>query len=145
MKCLEIARLQDFAPNSQGLLGALSGPQTPLPYRTNPPLKISAYGPACYTVKIYKNKPQFFFKPGARRSLIRLCYLEYQNFIILYICLLQFWGRRDKTTLQIHVPQFHFLFFFKLSFIKLWEPQLSSTVSIISLHTCSWNYFFHHR
>ena len=29
MKCLEIARLQDFAPNTQGLLGALSGPQTP--------------------------------------------------------------------------------------------------------------------
>ena len=29
MKCLEIARLQYFAPNTQGLLGALSGPQTP--------------------------------------------------------------------------------------------------------------------
>ena len=29
MKCLEIARLQDFAPNTQGLLGALSGPQNP--------------------------------------------------------------------------------------------------------------------
>ena len=29
MKCLEIARLQEFAPNTQGLLGALSGPQTP--------------------------------------------------------------------------------------------------------------------
>ena len=29
MKCLEIAKLQDFAPNTQGLLGALSGPQTP--------------------------------------------------------------------------------------------------------------------
>ena len=29
MKCLEIARLQYFAPNTQGLLRALSGPQTP--------------------------------------------------------------------------------------------------------------------
>ena len=29
MKCLEIARLQDFEPNTQGLLGALRGPQTP--------------------------------------------------------------------------------------------------------------------
>ena len=29
MKCLEIAKLQDFAPNTQELLGALSGPQTP--------------------------------------------------------------------------------------------------------------------
>ena len=29
MKCLEIARLQDFAPNTQGLLGALSGAKTP--------------------------------------------------------------------------------------------------------------------
>ena len=29
MKCLEIARLQDFAPNTQGLLGTLSGSQTP--------------------------------------------------------------------------------------------------------------------
>ena len=29
MKCLEIARLQDFASNTEGLLGALSGPQTP--------------------------------------------------------------------------------------------------------------------
>ena len=51
MKCLEIARLQDFAPapNTQGLLGALSGPQTPnLPYRTNSPLKISAYRPALF-------------------------------------------------------------------------------------------------
>ena len=28
MKCLKIARLQDFAPNTPGLLGALSGPQT---------------------------------------------------------------------------------------------------------------------
>ena len=38
--------------------------------------KIKVYG--CYTVKIYKNKPQFFFKPGgarpARRSWIRLCF-----------------------------------------------------------------------
>ena len=29
MKCLEIARFQDFAPNTPELLGALSGPQTP--------------------------------------------------------------------------------------------------------------------
>ena len=28
MKCLEIARLQDFAPNTQRLVGALSGLQT---------------------------------------------------------------------------------------------------------------------
>ena len=48
MKCLEIARLQDFAPNTQGLLGALCGPPPPLPYRTNPPLKIFAYGPGLY-------------------------------------------------------------------------------------------------
>ena len=27
MKCLEIARLQDFAPNTPGFLGALSGPR----------------------------------------------------------------------------------------------------------------------
>ena len=47
MKCLEIARLQDFAPNTQGLLGALSGP---LPNWTNPPLKISAYGPGSTTL-----------------------------------------------------------------------------------------------
>ena len=47
MKCLEIARLQDFVPNNQGLLGALSGPQTPWRIeRTWSPLKISAYGPA---------------------------------------------------------------------------------------------------
>ena len=50
MKCLEIARLQDFAPNTQGLLGALN----PLPYRTNPPLKISAYGPAIINQDIEK-------------------------------------------------------------------------------------------
>ena len=27
--CLQIARMQDFAPNTPELLGALSGPQTP--------------------------------------------------------------------------------------------------------------------
>ena len=54
MKCLEIARLQDFAPNTQGLLGALSGP----PYQTNPPLKISAYGPDVYIAHI--NEAQCF-------------------------------------------------------------------------------------
>ena len=29
MKYLEIAWLQDFAPNTHGFLGALNGPQTP--------------------------------------------------------------------------------------------------------------------
>mgnify|MGYP003690688589 CR=1 FL=1 len=28
MKCLEIARLKDFAPNTPGLLGVAQGPQT---------------------------------------------------------------------------------------------------------------------
>ena len=32
---------------------------------------IKAY--ACYTVKIYKNKPILNFKQGVRRSWIRLC------------------------------------------------------------------------
>ena len=36
MKCLEIARLQDFALNTQGLLGALSGPQTPCRIERSP-------------------------------------------------------------------------------------------------------------
>ena len=50
MKCLEIARFQDFAPNTPELLGALSGPQTPcrksyVRESTNPPLEIPAYGP----------------------------------------------------------------------------------------------------
>ena len=31
MKCLEIARLKDFAPNTPGLLGVAQGPQTPCP------------------------------------------------------------------------------------------------------------------
>ena len=35
MKCLEIARFQDFAPNTPELLGALSGPQTPFPKSTS--------------------------------------------------------------------------------------------------------------
>ena len=45
MKFLEIARLQDFAPNTKGLLGALSGLQTPCRIERTPlsPLKISAY------------------------------------------------------------------------------------------------------
>ena len=29
ISCLQIARMQDFAPNTPELLGALSGPQTP--------------------------------------------------------------------------------------------------------------------
>ena len=45
MKCLEIARLQDFAPNTQGPLGVLSGPKPPAVSNEPPPLKISAYGP----------------------------------------------------------------------------------------------------
>ena len=52
MKCLIIARLQDFAPNTPGLLGALSSPQTLCREvrdshceSTNPPLEIPAYGP----------------------------------------------------------------------------------------------------
>ena len=31
IRCLQIARMQDFAPNTPELLGALSGPQTPPP------------------------------------------------------------------------------------------------------------------
>ena len=52
MKCLEIARLKDFAPNTPGLLGVAQGPQTPCRelrdsrcVSTNPPLEIPAYGP----------------------------------------------------------------------------------------------------
>ena len=52
MKWLKIARLQGFALNTQGLLGALSGPQTLCREvrdshceSTNPPLEIPAYGP----------------------------------------------------------------------------------------------------
>ena len=50
-----IARLQDFAPNTPRLPGALSGPQTPCCEvhdsrceSTKPPLEIPAYGPASY-------------------------------------------------------------------------------------------------
>ena len=51
MKCLKIARLQDFTLNTPGLLGALSGPQT-LCHEvcdshcesTNPPLEIPDFG-----------------------------------------------------------------------------------------------------
>ena len=45
MKCLEIARLQDFAPNTQGLRGALSGPQTPCRIERTPTENF--YGPEC--------------------------------------------------------------------------------------------------
>ena len=52
MKCLKIARLQDFALNTPELLGALSGPQTLCREvrdshceSTNPPLEIPVYGP----------------------------------------------------------------------------------------------------
>ena len=53
MKWLKIARLQDFAPNTPGLLGAFSCPQTLCREvrdshceSTNPPLEIPAYGGA---------------------------------------------------------------------------------------------------
>ena len=42
--CMEIARLQDFAPNTQGLLGALSGPQTPCRIERTPFLKFLPTG-----------------------------------------------------------------------------------------------------
>ena len=55
MKCLKIARLQDFAPNTPGLLGALSGLQTLCREvrdshceSKNPPLEIPAYGPELF-------------------------------------------------------------------------------------------------
>ena len=44
MECLEIARLQDIAPNTPGRLGALSGPKAPAG-STNPLLEIPACGP----------------------------------------------------------------------------------------------------
>ena len=51
MKCLEIARLKYFAPNTAGILGVTQGPQTPCRevrdsrfVSTNPPLEIPAYG-----------------------------------------------------------------------------------------------------
>ena len=60
MKCLKIARLQDFALNTPGLLGALSGPQTLCREvrdshceSTNPPLEIPAYGPGYYILPVY--------------------------------------------------------------------------------------------
>ena len=60
IRCLQIARVQDFAPNTPELLGALSGPQTPGRKSTspcevgdslresNPPSEISAYGHGKY-------------------------------------------------------------------------------------------------
>ena len=63
MKCLKIARLQDFAPNTPGLLGALSRPQTLCREvrdshceSTNPPLEIPAYGP---DISYLENKVNF--------------------------------------------------------------------------------------
>ena len=46
MKCREIARLQDFAPNTctQGLLGALSGPQIPCRIERTPLWKFLSTG-----------------------------------------------------------------------------------------------------
>ena len=43
-RILEIARLQDFAPNTQGLLGALSGPQTPCRIERTPHWKFLPTG-----------------------------------------------------------------------------------------------------
>ena len=67
MKCLKIARLQDFALNTPGLLGALSGPQTLCREvrdshceSMNPPLEIPAYGPVyIYFLKILFNPNDF--------------------------------------------------------------------------------------
>ena len=60
MKCLEIARLKDFAPNTPGLLGVAKGPQTPCRevrdsrcVSTNPPLEIPVYGPGFKMISIY--------------------------------------------------------------------------------------------
>ena len=44
MKSLEIARLQDFAPNTQVLLGDLSGPQTPCRIERTPLWKFLSTG-----------------------------------------------------------------------------------------------------
>ena len=57
MKCLEIARMKDFAPNTPGLLGVAQGPQIPCRevrdsrcVSTNPSLEIPAYGPVIYSM-----------------------------------------------------------------------------------------------
>jgi hypothetical protein len=47
MKCLEIARLQDFTPNTPELLGALS--------LCNPPLEIPVYGPETWYKVLYQH------------------------------------------------------------------------------------------
>ena len=44
IRCLQIARMQDFAPNTPELLGALSGPQTPGRNESNPPQSFLATG-----------------------------------------------------------------------------------------------------
>ena len=67
MKCLEIARLKDFAPNTPGLLGVDQGPQTPCRevrdsryVSTNPPLEIPAYGPESILHFAYLFVEKFF-------------------------------------------------------------------------------------
>ena len=56
MKCLEMARLKAFAPNTHGLLRVAQGPKTPCCemrasrcVSTIPPLEIPAYGPASHS------------------------------------------------------------------------------------------------
>ena len=54
MKCLEIARLQNFAPNTPGHLGALSGPQTL--YRIDEsPSGMPDYGPDIKKIEKIEN------------------------------------------------------------------------------------------
>ena len=51
MKCLEIDRLQDFAPNTPELQGAVIAPRSATPGASlcSPPLEIPVYGPVFVT------------------------------------------------------------------------------------------------
>ena len=76
MKCLKIAKLKGFAPNTPGLLGVVQGPQTPCRavrdtryVSTNPPLEIPAYGPVFYTKKLDKESCQIAFVQQIRRGI----------------------------------------------------------------------------
>ena len=110
--------------------------------------KIKVY--ACYTVKIYKNKPPKHFQTGgalpAGRSWFRLCYLEYQSFFILYICKYSFGAVGTKQPYRYMYYSFIVCCFFLIKLHKALGTIVKfDKVFIISLHTCSWNYFFHHR
>ena len=125
MKCPEIARLQDFAPNTQGLLGALSGPQTSCRIERTPLWKFLPTGLPCPMVNIYMYCHCYIYLP----------YRIVPNALITWtrngtcVCILIHWYNQLSI---LHVLYVHCMF---LKDLKLVFNPLTNLIYVYDIHS----------